>query len=322
MPVVEQAVTLMQIKKTYRLGTGRGRRAVVEELSLGVNYGDIFGLLGPNGAGKTTTLKIMLGLVFPESGKGTLLGKKLGDRAAHTNLGFLPEQSYFYGFLTAEKGLALYGKFFGLDGKALKTRSAELLELVGLPRDSHLTINKYSKGMVQRFGIAQALLNDPKLVVLDEPSSGLDPVGQKEVRDILLRLKDEGKTIFLSSHQLSEVENICDSVSIMNKGRPVIEGKLAELLTIQGLTRITLAGDLVDGAISGARQIAVSDDGQTVIEVDSKEVYDALDQARHLGLELISTQPYHRSLEDLFLETVKENADTATEAATVAEEVE
>jgi ABC-2 type transport system ATP-binding protein len=280
---------------------------VVEGLSLEVGYGGIFGLLGPNGAGKTTTLKVMLGIVFAEEGSGTLLGRPLGDRSAHERLGFLPEQPYFYGFLTAEKGLALYGKFFGQDEGALKQKSADLIELVGLPHDSHLTLDKYSKGMLQRFGIAQALLNDPELVILDEPSSGLDPVGQKEVRDILLRLKEDGKTIFLSSHQLSEVENICDAVSIMNAGRSVVEGKLSDLLTVEGLTRIVLSGedDAARKRLSFARSIEQGD-GITTIEVASGDAYRVLEAASALGMELISAQPYHRSLEDLFLETVKE----------------
>jgi ABC-2 type transport system ATP-binding protein len=302
----ERAVTLTNIKKTYRIGASRKRKAAVEDLSLDVRYGDIFGLLGPNGAGKTTTLKVMLGLVYPQSGEGTLLGKKLGDRSAHRKLGFLPEQSYFYGFLTAEKGLALYGRFFGMDKALLKKRSADLIELVGLPHNSHLTLDKYSKGMQQRFGIAQALLNDPELVILDEPSSGLDPVGQKEVRDILLDLKEQGKTIFLSSHMLSEVENICDSVSILSAGSSVVEGKLADLLTVEGLTRVTLKGPPPPEKSFVFAHSVQSDDGLVAIEVDSREAYLALDEARALGLELVSAQPYHRSLEDLFLASIKE----------------
>ncbi len=304
-----KAVTLEHIKKTYRVGASRKRRAAVEDLSLEVGYGGIFGLLGPNGAGKTTTLKVLLGLVFPDSGSGTLLGTALGDRQAHKRLGFLPEQPYFYGFLTAEKGLALYGQFFGIDEGILQKKSADLIEMVGLPHDSHLTLDKYSKGMLQRFGIAQALLNDPELVVLDEPSSGLDPVGQKEVRDILLQLKDDGKTIFLSSHQLSEVENICDSVSIVSAGRSVLEGKLSELLTVEGLTRIVLSGEDARAreGLSFARSVEQAD-GFTTVEVSSGDTYRALEASRALGMELVSAQPYHRSLEDLFLETVKETS--------------
>ncbi len=303
----EKAVALKNIKKTFRVGAATRRRAAVEDLSLGADHGDVFGLLGPNGAGKTTTLKMLLGLVFPDEGSGALLGKPLGDRSVHARLGFLPEQTYFYDFLTAEKGLALYGKFFGLSGNALKMKSVELLELVGLRRDSHLTLDKYSKGMLQRFGLAQALLNDPELVILDEPSSGLDPVGQKEVRDILLHLKEQGKTIFVSSHQLSEVENICDSVSIMNAGRSVKEGNLSELLTVSGLTRVTVRGEdpVARERFRFARSVEQGD-GLTVMEVESSDTYRVIETARSLDMELVSVQPYHMSLENLFLQTIKE----------------
>ena len=303
------AVELDSIKKTYRIAGTRKKKTAVADLSLSVPGGEIFGLLGPNGAGKTTALKILLGLVYADSGSGTLLGQPLGDRSAHKSLGFLPEQPYFYTFLTAEKGLALYGKFFGMDKSELSGRSKYLLDLVGLARDSHLTLDKFSKGMLQRFGIAQALLNDPDLVILDEPSSGLDPVGQKEVRDILLGVRDEGKTIFLSSHQLSEVENICNSVCIVSAGRSVTEGELAELLKVEGLTRIVLAGE-VDTATGplGFALNARAADGVTRFEVESGDTYRALEAARGMGLDLVSVEPYHRSLEDLFLETIKETA--------------
>jgi ABC-2 type transport system ATP-binding protein len=309
--VEQPVVTLKNIKKSYRTGLSFKRNLAVADLSLELQKGEILGLLGPNGAGKTTTIKVLLGIVFPDGGDGSLLGGPLGDRSAHGRLGFLPEQPYFYGFLTAEKGLKLYGKFFGIDGETLKRRSADLLELVGLRAGSHLTLDKYSKGMLQRFGIAQALLNDPELVIMDEPSSGLDPVGQKEVRDILLRLKDEGKTIFLSSHQLSEVENICDSVIIVNSGRTAKQGMLDDLLTVGGLTRITLRGEdpsALDALGPIARNIEQKD-GKTVLDVESGDIYPALDAARGTGMELISASPYRRSLEDLFIETVGGTSD-------------
>jgi ABC-2 type transport system ATP-binding protein len=303
----ELAVGLENIRKTYRIAGTRKKKTAIEELSLAVPGGEIFGLLGPNGAGKTTTLKILLGLVYADSGTGTLLGRPLGDRSAHASLGFLPEQPYFYNFLTADKGLALYGKFFGMDKKELAERSNYLLDLVGLAGNSHLTLDKFSKGMLQRFGIAQALLNDPDLVILDEPSSGLDPVGQKEIRDILLHVREEGKTIFLSSHQLSEVENVCSSVCIMNAGRSVKEGMLSELLKVEGLTRIVLAGEARSGSFDFARGVEASE-GTTTLEVANAEVYRALEEARKMVLELVSVEPYHLSLEDLFLATIKETA--------------
>ncbi len=308
--MTENAISLRNISKSYRTGLRRKRKTAVEDLSLEVRAGEIFGLLGPNGAGKTTTIKVLLGIVFPEGGSGSLLGEPLGGRAAHDRLGFLPEQPYFYGFLTAEKGLELYGKFFGLDRASLRQRSGELLDLVGLSAGNHLTLDKYSKGMLQRFGIAQALLNDPELVVMDEPSSGLDPVGQKEVRDILVHLKELGKTIFLSSHQLSEVENICDSVTIVNRGRSVKEGNLSDLLAARGLTRITLKGGGPDAAERlGQVSPQVSRQGEeTLLDVEGVRVFQALEAAKDLGMELVSVKPYQQSLEELFLETIRETS--------------
>ena len=307
----QPVITMKNIRKSYGSGLGRTPKVAVADLSLELEKGDIFGLLGPNGAGKTTTIKVLLGIVFPDGGEGSLLGKPLGDRSAHRRLGFLPEQPYFYGFLNAEKGLELYGKFFGLDGKTIRRRTADLLELVGLQADSHLTLDKYSKGMLQRFGIAQALLNDPELVIMDEPSSGLDPVGQKEVRDVLLQLKSEGRTIFLSSHQLSEVESICDSVSIVNLGKAVKEGRLADLLSFEGLTRITLKGEdpSVLNALQPIARNVEQHDGNTILDVESEQIYRALETARGLGMELISAVPYRRSLEEFFLETIRETSD-------------
>ena len=307
----QPVITMKNIRKSYGSGLGRTPKVAVADLSLELEKGDILGLLGPNGAGKTTTIKVLLGIVFPDGGEGSLLGKPLGDRSAHRRLGFLPEQPYFYGFMNAEKGLELYGKFFGLDGETIRRRTADLLELVGLQHDSHLTLDKYSKGMLQRFGIAQTLLNDPELVIMDEPSSGLDPVGQKEVRDVLLQLKSEGRTIFLSSHQLSEVESICDSVSIVNLGKAVKEGRLADLLSFEGLTRITLKGEdpSVLNALQPIARNVEQHDGNTILDVESEQIYRALETARGLGMELISAVPYKRSLEELFLETIRGTSD-------------
>jgi ABC-2 type transport system ATP-binding protein len=303
----DPVISIDGIKKSYRLPFTRKRLDAIHSISLEVGGGGIFGLLGPNGAGKTTALKILLGIVFPDGGDGSVLGKPLGDRQTRRRLGFLPEQPYFYGFLTAQKALDLYGRFFGLDHDTVRSRSSSLMDMVGLRTDSHLTLGKYSKGMLQRFGIAQALLGEPELVIMDEPSSGLDPLGQKEVRDVLLNLVDEGRTIFLSSHQLSEVEKICDSVCIINNGRNVIGGPLSGLLEVQGVDRIKLEGESPEArARLGPLSVAVEqDNGFTVIDVESDGVYRVLDVARELGMGLVSVQPCHRSLEDLFLETVK-----------------
>jgi len=303
------AIELESIRKTYRSGSRRRRRAAVEDVSLTVEPSQIFGLLGPNGAGKTTTLKVLLGLIRPDGGQGRVLGGPLGDRKARMKLGFLPEQPYFYGFLTAEKALDLYGRFFGLGTDERKKRSEELLDLVGLARGSHLALDRYSKGMLQRFGIAQALVNDPELVILDEPSSGLDPVGQKELRDILLGLKADGKTLFLSSHQLSEVEQICDTVCIVSGGRTVREGALSGMLAVAGYSTVTVSareGPGFDALKKVAQNIDIDGD-RAVVTVPTDRVYEVIDLARGAGLELISVTPGHRSLEDLFIEAVKED---------------
>lgn len=304
----DNIIELNGIKKTYRLGFSRKYKSAIEDLSLDVGHGEIFGLLGPNGAGKTTTLKILLGFVFPDGGTGTLLGKPLGDRKTRGEIGFLPEQPYFYTYLKAEKALYTYGKLFGMSHNAIKSKSAELLDLVGLNPNSHLTLDKYSKGMLQRFGIAQALINDPELVIMDEPSSGLDPIGQKEVRDILLQLRDQGKTIFLSSHQLSEVENICKGVCIVNHGRSIKEGNLSDMLVSRDTERVVLCGDTsVDTSqLAALSKNLKTGDGRVELEVDRGKLYAVLDVARELGLDLLISEPSRRSLEDIFLELVQD----------------
>jgi len=303
---LDAAISLSHISKEYRLALSRKRRPAIVDVSVEVGGGEIYGLLGPNGAGKTTTLKVLLGLVRPDSGEGSLLGRPLGDRTAHAKLGFLPEEPYFYGFMTAEKGLAFYSRFLGLDRKEAAVRAGELIDLVGLQRDSHLSIDKFSKGMVQRFGLAQAMLGDPELLILDEPSSGLDPVGQKEVRDILVELKRRGKTIFLSSHQLSEVEKICDSVSIVNKGKSVKAGKVSELLTITGFKQVIVSGgERAVEALSSLAPGSALPDGEAAFNVPEDEVFAFVDAARDAGLELMSVTTGHRSLEELFMETVE-----------------
>jgi len=285
----------------------RIKRTAIENLSLDVRENEIFGLLGPNGAGKTTTLKIILGLVAPNSGTGHVLGKPLGSKSARSRIGFLPEQPYFYGFMTAEKALMFYGHLAGLDANTIRKRSEELLNLVGLPQGSHLTLEKYSKGMLQRFGIAQALLNDPDLIIMDEPSSGLDPVGQKEIRDIIISLKDLGKTVFLSSHQLSEVESVCDSVSIINRGTTVRQGYLDDLLEVKGVSLITFAGAnerAAEALVPPAKRVR-EENGRISVEVDSEKIYEIISMGRDLGFELQSVTPFRKSLEDLFIEIVR-----------------
>ena len=210
----------------------KGRRiAALQDLNLTVNEGEIFGLLGPNGAGKTTAIKIFMGLIFPTEGNARIMGKPLGDRRVKAQIGFLPENPYFYDYLKGWEFLDYYGQLYGMDRRSRRAKIDEILELVGLTQAANLPLKGYSKGMLQRIGLGQALLNDPRIVFLDEPQSGLDPFGRKEMRDIILKLKEEGKTVFFSSHILSDAEMICDRVGILYKGKLINVGYLRDLLS-------------------------------------------------------------------------------------------
>lgn len=205
----------------------------LQSLTLNVEEGQIFGLLGPNGAGKTTAIKILMGLIFPTSGSATLMGKPLGDKSVKAKIGFLPENPYFYDYLKGYEFLEYYGQLYGMSSRDRKKKIPELLSQVGLSHAADLPLKGYSKGMLQRIGLAQALLNDPRIVFLDEPQSGLDPFGRKEVRDLILSLKEKGSTVFFSSHILSDAEMICDRVAILNKGHLINIGALEDILSTQ-----------------------------------------------------------------------------------------
>jgi len=229
----EPAIAISGLTKTYRTGFWLNKVvSPLKDFSLTVARGETFGLLGPNGAGKTTTIKCLLGIVEPTSGRGTLLGKPLGDRSIKQRVGYLPENPYFYDYLTAWEFLYFAGKVFRLSDTPLKERIPQLLELVGLSIDTarKKQLRTYSKGMLQRTGMAQALINDPELVFLDEPMSGLDPMGRYQMREIILSLKQQGKTVFFNSHILGDVEVICNRVGLMVGGKLVQQGTLDELL--------------------------------------------------------------------------------------------
>lgn len=216
---MESAIKIEGLTKEYlNKTTGQMVRAV-DDLHLEVYRGEIFGFLGPNGAGKTTTIKMLLGLIFPTKGDAWIFGKPIGDVSVKKVIAYLPESPYFYEYLTGRQVLDFYARLFGIPASERKKKVDTLLEVVGLSRDGDKTLRNYSKGMLQRIGIAQALLNDPELLFLDEPTSGLDPMARIEIRDLIIRLKQQGKTVFLSSHQLLEVELICDRVSILNRGK-------------------------------------------------------------------------------------------------------
>jgi len=224
----------------------RQKIVAVRDLSFEVVEGEVYGLLGPNGSGKSTTLKILLGLVSPTRGDCSIFGEESKDYRSHRHVGFLPENPYFYKFLTAFETLRFYGKMCGMSGRALDSRIDELLELVGMQDARDRRVGGYSKGMLQRIGLAQALVQNPRLLILDEPTAGVDPVGSRGIRDLILRLKEMGKTVLLTSHLLEQVQEVCDRVGIMARGEMVREGRLEDLVTVRGQTEY-----LVENAPAG-----------------------------------------------------------------------
>src|ERR1700704_6676358 len=228
------ALSTHELTKDYAVGFWRKRPyRALDRLTLNVEPGEVFGFLGPNGAGKTTTLKLLMQLVFPTSGRAEILGRPLGDLAVKRRIGYLPENPYFYDYLTAEELLMYFGALFGYDAGERRRRAARLLDQVGIAGERRLQLRKFSKGMLQRVGIAQALLNDPDVVIFDEPMSGLDPLGRRDVRALILSLRDRGCTVFFSSHVLSDAEALCSRVAILAKGRLVTSGTLADMLAFQ-----------------------------------------------------------------------------------------
>jgi len=226
------AVSITDLTKLYPIPLRRQKVIAVKSLNLQVAEGEVYGLLGPNGSGKSTTLKILLGLVTATQGKTEIFGQDSRDYRSHRDVGFLPENPYFYKFLTAEETLRFYGKICGMSKKALDPRIDELLDLVGLQDARHRRVGGFSKGMLQRIGLAQALIQDPRLLVLDEPTAGVDPVGSRQIRDLILNLKKLGKTVLLTSHLLEQVQEVCDRVGIMARGVMVREGRTTDLVTV------------------------------------------------------------------------------------------
>ncbi|MGC2423077.1 MAG: ABC transporter ATP-binding protein [Nitrospirota bacterium] len=296
------------LQMEFKVGFMRKRILALKGLTMEVAKGEVFGFLGPNGAGKTTTLKILMGLVYPTGGKAWLMGRPLGDVAVKRNIGFLPEQPYFYDYLTAAEFMDFYGRLFGIPKKERTARAVELLDLVGLSGARDLQLRKFSKGMQQRIGIAQALINDPELVVLDEPMSGLDPIGRKQVRDIILELKKKGKTIFFSTHILPDVEVICDRVGILVKGELRAMGTVGELLsgTVKSveMTFEGVSGESFSKIESMASSIVAHDRLTTAIFNDPEAASKAKRLVFDSGGDIISLIPNKGSLEDLFMEEV------------------
>jgi ABC-2 type transport system ATP-binding protein len=298
-----------QLCKIFRVGFWGKKVTAVDGLSLHVRRGEVFGFLGPNGAGKTTTIKMLMGLIYPTSGTASIFGHPIGDPQAKAKLGFLPESPYFYDYLTGKEFLRFYGHLFGLWGSTLERRVGELLDTVGMAHARDLQLRKFSKGMLQRVGIAQALINDPELIVLDEPMSGLDPIGRKEVRDLILRLKESGKTVMFSSHILHDAEMLCDRVAMIMKGKLVACGPVSELIA-QGTTHeVEMVIDrLLPEALEQIRPLAgkvVLQGERVMVVLTSQQAVDqALSVIHTAKAKLVALTPHKASLEDLFIREV------------------
>src|SRR5438094_897023 len=298
------------LTKEFRLGLGRQRVVALDRLNLEVHQGEIFGFLGHNGAGKTTTIKLLLGLLAPTAGQAWRLEWPIEDVTIKQQVGFLPEAPYFYEYLTAEEFLTFYGQLFGLGGAPLTKKVEELLEMVALTDARRLQLRKFSKGMLQRVGVAQALINDPELVVLDEPMSGLDPIGRKEVRDLILRLKESGKTVMFSSHILHDAEVLCDRVAMILKGRLVACGRVTDLLDQGASHQVELIVDrLTPEGLDHLRpltdKVVMQGDRMLVVLKNQQQVGGALEIIRSAKACLVSLNPQKGSLEDLFIREVK-----------------
>ena len=311
------AIEILGLEKTYSVGFWRKRpKRALQPLHLTVEQGEIFGFLGPNGAGKTTTLKLLMGLVFPTSGSARILGRDWTDPDIKAQIGFLPEQPYFYDYLTAHELLNYYGQLSGVPAKHRKKRIEEVLQRVGLADVKGVQLRKFSKGMLQRAGIAQAILHDPKVIFLDEPMSGLDPMGRREVRDLMEQLKHEGKTVFFSTHILSDAEALCDRVAIIYKGELRGVGAVADLTSaVQARVEVVWQGTQVPASIKalGAECHVTGDTVRAVIAETQQDA--AIDALRRERLRLISLTPVRTSLEEYFVEKMRRADSTAGGAA-------
>lgn len=312
------AIVIDGLTKDYPVGFWLKRmRRSLDQLSLQVEEGEVFGFLGPNGAGKTTTLKLLMGLIFPTGGTATIRGRSIDDVAMHADIGYLPEQPYFYDYLTARELLDYYARFSGYDRAERDHRVRKFLELVGLTAASDVQLRKFSKGMLQRAGIAQAILHDPKVIFLDEPMSGLDPIGRREVRDIILDLKKQGKTVFFSTHILSDAEMLCDRVGVLVNGKLQGVGSPGEIVSIE-VQAMEIFFELPDGhglpaALAGH---ATRTGARYRVEVSEAALYGSLDLLRDTGARILGVTPVRPTLEDYFLRLVGRE-EAASHAAEV-----
>ena len=313
-PPSDAAIDLTGVTKVYRGGV-----AALGGVSLRVNRGEVFGLLGPNGAGKSTLIKIMMTVVRPTAAAGTLLGQRVGHKPTLARVGYLPEHHRFPRYLTGRQTLEFFAGLSGVDRATARRRSAELIDTVGMTAWADQKVANYSKGMMQRVGLAGALVNDPDLVLLDEPTDGVDPVGRRDIRDVLIRMRDAGKTVFINSHLLSELEAVCERVAIMVGGRIARQGTMNELTSDRGRYEVeveavadptavrsavapllTPAGTLRGGTVA----VTVGPALVSVESTDADDVQDVIDAVRRAGLSVRRVQPIRPSLEELFMEAV------------------
>ncbi len=297
------AIDILGLEKTYSVGFWRKKpRCALKPLHLSVEEGEIFGFLGPNGAGKTTTLKMLMGLVYPTAGSAKILGMDINDQRMKAQIGFLPEQPYFYDYLTAGELLNYYAQLSGVAPKERERKVREVLERVGLPDVIKVQLRKFSKGMLQRVGIAQAILHDPRIVFFDEPMSGLDPMGRREVRDLMEELKHEGKTVFFSTHILSDAEALCDRVAIIHLGELRSVGAVADLTSsVEGKIELIWHGNKVPASLKalGADCHVTGDTVRAVLLEGNQDA--ALEALRREQLRIVSLIPVRTSLEEYFV---------------------
>jgi ABC-2 type transport system ATP-binding protein len=308
---METILEIENLTKDYETGFWRKKKIrALDDLSITVKSGQIFGFLGGNGAGKTTTIKILMSLLFPTSGNARILGREISDVKMRASIGYCPENPYFYDYLTARELLNYFGELFGLDSAKRKGKTEELLTKVGLDeKDWDKQLRKFSKGMLQRVGLAQSLVNEPRIVFLDEPMSGLDPMGRREIRELIAGLRETGTSVFMSTHILSDVEALCDEVAILRNGKLAATGKLDELLARDGQSRcfeITIAGVSIQeirGEVEQVSGAGVSKraNGVSIEVADENDIERALQISRKAGGKLISVQPVRQSLEELFV---------------------
>ena len=307
------AIEILGLEKTYSVGFWRKRpKRALHPLHFTVEDGEIFGFLGPNGAGKTTTLKLLMGLVFPTAGSARILGREWTDAEVKAQIGFLPEQPYFYDYLTAHELLNYYGQLSGVPGKVRQRRVEEVLQQVGLTDVKGVQLRNFSKGMLQRAGIAQAILHNPKLVFFDEPMSGLDPLGRREVRDLMEQLKQEGKTVFFSTHILSDAEALCDRVAIIHKGELRGVGAVEDLTsTVQGKVEVIWQGAQIPASMKalGAECHLTGDTVRAILPENQQDA--AIDSLRRERVRLIAITPLRTSLEAYFVEKLQHSQTTA-----------